>query len=41
MRIATTYSHFNGLEYLLVHESQLWDEVRKVISQIGAKSAGR
>lgn len=37
MRIAAYYSHLNGLEYLLVHKSHLWDEIVRVISACDAK----
>lgn len=36
MKIAKTYSHLNGLEYLLVHRKALWDEVQRVIEEIDA-----
>lgn len=36
MKIAATYSHLNGLEYLLVHKKALWDEVCAVISEVDA-----
>jgi len=36
MKIAETYSHLNGLEYLLVHKRSLWDEIRSVISAVDA-----
>lgn len=34
MKIAQTYSHLNGLEYLLVHRKKLWNEVRWVIATV-------
>lgn len=34
MKIARTYSHLNGLEYLLVHKRTLWGEVREVIEAV-------
>ena len=37
MKIAETYSHLNGLEYLLVHKKKLWEELKKVISSVNAK----
>ena len=37
MKIAEIYSHLNGLEYLLVHKKQLWEELKKVISLVDAK----
>ncbi|MBN2140543.1 MAG: hypothetical protein JW718_05995 [Desulfovibrionaceae bacterium] len=36
MKIKETYSHLNGLEYLLVHKKRLWDELKKVIGKIDA-----
>ncbi len=36
MRIVETYSHLNGLEYLLVHKPKLWDEIRSVIKNVDA-----
>ncbi len=36
MRIAETYSHLNGLEYLLVHKKSLWKELSNVISLVDA-----
>ncbi len=37
MKIAETYSHLNGLEYLLVHKKKLWEELKKVISSVDAE----
>lgn len=37
MRIAQTYSHLNGLEYLLVHHAALWTEVQRVIGGVNAE----
>jgi hypothetical protein len=34
MKIVQTYSHLNGLEYLLVHKKKLWHEVRLVIQSV-------
>jgi hypothetical protein len=34
MKIVKTYSHLNGLEYLLVHKKDLWEEVEYVIQDI-------
>ena len=34
MKIAETYSHLNGLEYLLVHHPDLWTEIKEVIEQV-------
>lgn len=36
MKIVETYSHLNGLEFLLVHKPELWGELRNVISSINA-----
>ena len=36
MRIVKTYSHLNGLEYLLVHKPALWGEVQRVVADIDA-----
>ncbi len=36
MRIAETYSHLNGLEFLLVHRPSLWSEIQDVISRVDA-----
>ena len=30
MKIVETYSHLNGLEYLLVHRKALWKQAQKV-----------
>ena len=37
MKISETYSHLNGLEYLIVHKKKLWLELKKVISSVDAK----
>lgn len=34
MRIVQTYSHLNGLEYLLVHKRHLWEEVQRVVALV-------
>lgn len=36
MRIAAQYSHLNGLEYLLVHKPQLWQEIQSVVAKTDA-----
>lgn len=36
MKIAETYSHLNGLEFLLVHKPSLWQEIQDVISAVDA-----
>ena len=36
MKIVETYSHLNGLEFLLVHKRTLWNEIKSVISSVKA-----
>lgn len=36
MNIAEIYSHFNGLEFLLVRKPSLWAEVKRVIALVDA-----
>ena len=36
MKIVKTYSHLNGLEYLLVHKKKLWAEIKAVIEAVDA-----
>lgn len=36
MRIGAQHSHLNGLEWLIVHEPQIWNEVQNVIRSIDA-----
>ena len=38
MRIAETYSHLNGLEFLLVRKPLLWQEVESVIAAVDASA---
>lgn len=38
MRIAAKYSHLNGLEYMLVHHSDLWEEVQDAIELVDAQA---
>jgi len=38
MKIAQCYSHLNGLEFLMVHQSALWKEIKSVIAHIDAES---
>ena len=38
MKIAATYSHLNGVEYLTVHKPSLLGEVRSVIGQVDAEA---
>jgi len=37
MKIVETYSHLNGLEFLLVHKKSLWTEIRQVIRRVDAR----
>lgn len=37
MNIVETYSHLNGLEFLLVHKPSLWQEIQSVISGVDAE----
>lgn len=37
MKIVETYSHLNGLEFLLVHKPELWAEIQSVISSVNAE----
>lgn len=37
MKIIETYSHLNGLEFLLVHKPSLWKEVQSVIQALDAE----
>ena len=39
MKIVETYSHLNGLEYLLVHKPNLWREMQSVISSVDAEKS--
>ena len=36
MKICETYSHLNGLEFLIVHKPGLWGEIQEVISAVDA-----
>lgn len=38
MKIGASYSHLNGVEYLLVHHKQLWKEVQAVIAGVDASA---
>ncbi|MDE0008217.1 MAG: BglII/BstYI family type II restriction endonuclease [Gammaproteobacteria bacterium] len=38
MRIGAKYSHLNGEEYLIVHHSELWAEVQRVIAGVDAEA---
>lgn len=37
MKIIETYSHLNGLEFLLVHRPSLWKEIQSVIRAVDAE----
>jgi hypothetical protein len=37
VKISQTYSHLNGIEYLLVRKPGLWDEIAEVIQSISAQ----
>lgn len=39
MKIVETYSHLNGLEYLLVHHPKLWKELQTVVSLVDSQAA--
>ncbi len=36
MKISESYSHLNGLEFLLVHKPALWEEIQSVITDVDA-----
>lgn len=38
MKVVETYSHLNGLEFLLVHKPALWKELLAVISAVDANA---
>lgn len=38
MKIIETYSHLNGLEFLLVHKPRLWKEIKDVIKMVDAEA---
>jgi hypothetical protein len=37
MKIIEKYSHLNGLEYLLVHNPKLWEEIQSVVGTVDAE----
>ncbi|MFA4838920.1 MAG: BglII/BstYI family type II restriction endonuclease [Candidatus Neomarinimicrobiota bacterium] len=37
MKIVETYSHLNGLEFLIVHKPALWEEIKNVIALVDAE----
>lgn len=38
MRIAESYSHLNGLEFMLVHRPELWQEIQTVVRAVDANN---
>lgn len=38
MKIVETYSHLNGLEFLMVHKPKLWKEIKDVIASVNAEA---
>ena len=38
MKIIETYSHLNGLEFLLVHQPNLWEELVRVVASVNAEA---
>ena len=36
--MTATYSHLNGLEFLLVHKPALWNEIQEIIASVDAES---
>jgi len=36
MKVSETYSHLNGLEFLLVHKPKLWQEILDVVKKVDA-----
>ena len=38
MKIAGTYSHLNGLEFLIVHKPKLWKEIKNVVLSVDAEN---
>lgn len=38
MKIIETYSHLNGLEFLMVHKPKLWKEIKEVIRKVDAEA---
>jgi len=37
LKIVETYSHLNGLEFLIVHKPKLWNEIQSVIKSVDAE----
>jgi hypothetical protein len=38
VKIAEVYSHLNGLEFLKVHNKQLWTEIKQVVAAVDGKA---
>ena len=38
MKIAAHYSHLNGLEYLLVHQPGIWEDIQGIIASVDGKT---
>jgi len=38
MKIIDTYSHLNGLEFLMVHKPKLWKEIKNVVLSVDAEN---
>lgn len=38
MNIVETYSHQNGLEFLIVHKNHLWEEIEEVVASVDAEA---
>lgn len=38
MKIMETYSHLNGLEFLMVHQPRLWKEIKDVIKAVDGEA---
>ena len=36
MKIERTYSHLNGLEWLLVHQKRTWEEIQRIVKSVDA-----
>lgn len=36
MKIVETYSHLNGLEFLIVHKKKLWKEIQNIVASVDA-----
>lgn len=39
MQVAQVYSHLNGVEFLMVHKPELWNEILNAIKNVDAKKA--